>query len=187
MRVRTCTPQFYISGTAGPIGFKFGVWLGTTHPSVLHMSGVGCFCACARAHPYFISQERLGQLRSNFVCGWGPIILQFPICQTWVASARAHVHTPILYFRNGWADCVQTLCLARDPSVTTSPQVVGVVALRVRACIPLVYISGSAGPIVLKFGVWPETHQPLLFHKSLVSLPLRLQRDAQTSRILAER
>ena len=33
----------------------------------------------------------------------------------WSASAREHVHTRLPYRANGCADCVQILCVTRDP------------------------------------------------------------------------
>ena len=55
LRVRTCTPLFQISQTAGRIAFKFCVWLGAQYIRALHKSG---WVASARAHvhsrfPYF--------------------------------------------------------------------------------------------------------------------------------------
>ena len=64
LHVRTCRPRFCISGTAWPIGFNFGVWVGGHELGAEHKS--------------------------------------------WVEySARAHVHTALLYLRNGLTDCVQ--------------------------------------------------------------------------------
>ena len=57
-------------------------------------------------------------------------------CLRWSASARAHVHTPLPYLANGWADCVQTWCVANDPLDERLTQVRCGVHLRVRTCTP---------------------------------------------------
>ena len=68
------------------------------------------------------------------------------------------MHTPFPYLANGWADCVQILCAARDP-LDKSLHVVRVgVYLKVRACTPLFHILQTAGRIMFKFGVWLGTH-----------------------------
>ena len=53
--VRTCRPRFCISGTARPIGFKFGVWVGGHYRSAVRKPWVGCIRTCARAHPFSVS------------------------------------------------------------------------------------------------------------------------------------
>ena len=55
----------------------------------------------------------------------------------WGASARAHVHTPLPYLANGWADCVQILCVNRDPLDNCFAHVWYGVHLHVRTCTPL--------------------------------------------------
>ena len=57
----------------------------------------------------------------------GPIVFKFCVCletsysyyfytsQRWGESASPHVHTRLPYLANGWADCVQILCVTRDP------------------------------------------------------------------------
>ena len=69
LHVRTCTPRFCISQTAQPIVFKFGVWVSSHYLSAFHKSRVGYLCTCARADRASVSQERLGRLCSNLVCG----------------------------------------------------------------------------------------------------------------------
>ena len=76
LRVRTCTSHRCHSETARPIAFKFAVWLGDYSLRGFHMSWVTfhiAACTCARAHPIYISQERLGRLRSNLLCICDPI------------------------------------------------------------------------------------------------------------------
>ena len=72
LHVRTCTPRFCISGTARPIVFKFGVWVGGHYQSAFHKSWMGCIRTCARAHPIF---------HRCLVCYHsvtaGPIVLKF--------------------------------------------------------------------------------------------------------------
>ena len=48
--------------TAGPIGLRLGIQLGTQQ--TIHVCGsfFGCFSTCARAHPASISRERLNRL-----------------------------------------------------------------------------------------------------------------------------
>ena len=49
--------------TAGPIGLRLGIQLGTQQ--TIHVRGLfwGCFSTCARARPASISRERLNRLR----------------------------------------------------------------------------------------------------------------------------
>ena len=70
-------------------------------------------CTCARAHPMSASQKRLDRSRSNLLCGWESIGYEAFTCHGLhftLRSARAHVHTPSLYLRNGFADCAQICC-----------------------------------------------------------------------------
>ena len=70
-------------------------------------------CTCARAHPISVSQKRLDRSRSNLLCGWEPIGYEAFTCHGshfTLRSARAHVHTPYLFLRNGLADCAQLCC-----------------------------------------------------------------------------
>ena len=63
-------------------------------------------CTCARAHRASVSQERLDQLYSNLVIGlWAMNYVLFT-SHGWGISARAYVHTALLYLRNGLTDCV---------------------------------------------------------------------------------
>ena len=55
LHVRMCTPRFCISGTARPIVFKFGVWVGGHYRSAFHNSWVGCIHTCARAPHFSVS------------------------------------------------------------------------------------------------------------------------------------
>ena len=62
LHVRTRTPPFSISGTAGRIVLKFCIWLETYKFGVLQKLSVGYRCMCARAHPYSVSRKRLDGL-----------------------------------------------------------------------------------------------------------------------------
>ena len=120
LHVCTCTPHRCISETARPIAFKFAVWLAAHYWRGFHMPCVTfhiAVCTCARAHPISVSQKRLDRSRSNLLCGWEPIGYEVFTChgsQFTLRSARAHVHSPYLYLRNGLADCAQIL-LCCDP------------------------------------------------------------------------
>ena len=52
LHVRTCSPLFRISETAGRIALKFSMWLETHYLSVLQKLMIG---TCARAHPFSVS------------------------------------------------------------------------------------------------------------------------------------
>ena len=76
----------------------------------------------------------------------------------WGISARAHVHTALLYLRNGLTDCVQIWYVGWRSLSKCFPQVMGGVGISARAHVhPHLRISGSEWPIVLKFDVWLET------------------------------
>ena len=62
-----------------------------------------------------VTPRPLARLRSNLVCVKRPASNYFYISQRWGKSARAHVHTRLPCLANGWADCVQILCVTRDP------------------------------------------------------------------------
>ena len=57
------TRVFRISGTAGRIALKFGVWLETNQLDDLHQSGLGYICTCARTYLFSVSQERQNGFR----------------------------------------------------------------------------------------------------------------------------
>ena len=82
------------------------------------------------------------------------------------SSARAHVHTALLYLRNGLTDCVRIWWVGCGPWTMCFPQVMGGISLHVRTCTPRFCISGMAWPIVFKFGVWVGGYQQGAFHKS---------------------
>ena len=67
--------------------------------------------------------------------------------------ARADVPN-VLYLLNGWTDCAEIWCMVRDELAMRFTPLMGRVHLHVRTCAPLFRISGTAGRIVLKFGVW---------------------------------
>ena len=79
-------------------------------------------CTCARAHPISVYQKRLDQSRSILLCGWEPIRYEVFTCHGshfTLRSARAHVHTPYLYLRNGLGDCAQICCVFVTQSTVT--------------------------------------------------------------------
>ena len=123
LHVITCTPERCISETARSIAFKFAVWLAAHYWRGFHMSCVTfhiAVCTCARAHPISVYQKRLDRSRSNLLCGWEPIGYEVFTCHgshSTLRSARAHVHTPHLYLRNGLADCAQIWCAFVTQSV----------------------------------------------------------------------
>ena len=74
----------------------------------------------------------------------------------------------LLLLGNGWADCVEIWYALGDPLVTAYAVVTGGASLHVRTCTPRFCISGTARPIVFKFGVWVWNHYLSALHKSWV-------------------
>ena len=159
------TPRFCISETPWPIVFKFGMWVGGHYLSAFHKSLVECICTCARSHPLFYKcsacrySVMVGPIALKFGMHLGPI--SYSLCSSHGCgiSARAHVHTALLYIRNGWADWVQFWCVSWGSWTRCLTQVVGGVSLHVRTCRPHFCISGSAWPIGFNFGVWVGGHE----------------------------
>ena len=103
LHVRTCRPRFCISGTAWPIEFNFGVWVGGHELGAYHRSWVGYLCTCARAHRTSVSQKRLDRLCSNLVWGWASLSTCFPpVRGGWGIFARAHVHPHLRVSGSEW-------------------------------------------------------------------------------------
>ena len=75
--------------------------------STSHGLGNGYLCTCACADRASVSQERLGRLSSILVCELGVMNYVLNAIRGLGISARAHVHTALLYIRNGMTDCVQ--------------------------------------------------------------------------------
>ena len=100
-----------------------GFWVITC--SAFHKSWVGYLCTCARADRASVSQERLGRLSSILVCGLGVMNYVLNTNHGWGISARAHVHTALLYLRNGLTDCVQIWYVGWASLSTCFPQVRG--------------------------------------------------------------
>ena len=92
LHVRTCRPRFCISGTAWPIGFSFGVWVGGHELGAKHKSWVEYLCTCARAHRASVSQERFDRLCSNLVCGLEVTKYVLSTSHGW-GGASLHVRT----------------------------------------------------------------------------------------------
>ena len=126
LHVRTCRPRFCISGTARPIEFNFGVWVGGHELGAYHKSWVGYLCTCARAHRTSVSQKRFDRLCSNLVCGLGVTKYVLSTSQGWMehlcTCARAPP-SPCLRIRV--ANCVKIWCVAGDPIVTRFTRVGG--------------------------------------------------------------
>ena len=74
----------------------------------------------------------------------------------------------LLLLGNSWADCVEICYALGDPLVTAYAVVTGGVSLHVRTCAPRFGISGTARPIMIKFGVWVWSYYLSALHKSLV-------------------
>ena len=67
--MRTCTPRFYILGTAEPIVLKFATWVGANWIGGFQKAMGWSLSTCARAHPASISQELVDRLSSNLDYG----------------------------------------------------------------------------------------------------------------------
>ena len=90
-------------------------------------------------------------------------------CGTWrVLPEGMSQMFRVPFLGNGWADCVEIWYALGDPLVTPYVVVTGGVSLHVRTCKPRLCISGTAWPIVFKFGVWGSSHYLSVFHKSWV-------------------
>ena len=87
------------------------IWYAVGDPLVtayaVIMVGVSMHVLTCRGTPHHrasVSRKRIGRLCSNLVCGL-VVINQVPsTSHWWSTSARAHVHTALLYLRNGSAD-----------------------------------------------------------------------------------
>ena len=147
LQVRTCTPRFCISETARPIVFKVGVWVWGHYLSALPKSWMGCIRTCARAQPFshkcfvFYYSVTAGPIVLKLVCNWGSISCSTCSKHGRGTSARVHVHTALLYLRNGLADCIQIWCVGWGSLPKCFPQVMGGVHPHVRTCAPLFCIS----------------------------------------------
>ena len=65
---------------------------------------------------------------------------------------------PFPYLGNDWTDCAEIWFVVRDPLPSRFTKVNGWIQVHVRTWAPLFRISGRAGRIVLKLGVWLEDH-----------------------------
>ena len=74
-------------------------------------------------------------------------------CLWVIFGVLQHVHTPLLYLENGWTDCAEIWHVASGQLVMWLPHVYGGVNMHVRTCTPHFYISGTAEPIALTFGM----------------------------------
>ena len=73
----------------------------------------------------------------------------------------------LLLLGNGSADCVEIWYALEDPLVTAYAVVTGGVSLHARTCTPRFCISGTARPIVFKFGVWVWSHYHKCFTQTM--------------------
>ena len=72
-------------------------------------------------------------------------------------GARADV-PPFPYLGNGWTDCAEIWVVVRDSLAWRFTKVNAGVEVHVRTCAPLFRISGAAGRIALKLGLWLEDY-----------------------------
>ena len=70
-------------------------------------------------------KEQLGRLSSILVCELGVMNYVLNTIHGWGISARAHVHTALLYLRNGLTDCVQIWYVGWRSLSKCFPQVMG--------------------------------------------------------------
>ena len=82
-----------------------------------------------------------------------------------VGGVHLHVRTcaradvpPFPYLGNGWTNCAEIWFVARDPLAWRFTKANDGVQVHVRTCTPLFRISGTAGRIALKLGVWLDDH-----------------------------
>ena len=116
LHMRTCAradvPLLRISGPAGRIALKFGVWVERQIYQAYYKSL--WWGTAARAQPFFVTQKWLDGLR------W--YVIRYPLAKRFYREthqlgvlhnlmvgytctcARAHVRTSFLYHRNDWMD-----------------------------------------------------------------------------------
>ena len=83
---------------------------------------------------------------------------ELPIVASGVCRLRGVTNFPPTFLGNGWADCVDIWYAIGVPLVAVHAIVMGGVSLHVPTCTPCFCISGTAWPIVFKFGVWVGDH-----------------------------
>ena len=96
-------------------------------PLLKRFSHVTCHISHCGLHvrtctPISVSQKRLERSRSNLLRGSEPIGYEAFTCHGshfTLRFARARVHTPYLYLRNGLADCAQICCAIMTQSAVT--------------------------------------------------------------------
>ena len=71
----------------------------------------------------------------------------------------------LLFLGNGWADCVEIWYALGDQLAAGYAAVTDGASLHVRTRTPRFCISGTAWPIVFKFGVWVGGHYLSALHK----------------------
>ena len=90
---------------------------------------------------------------------WFDAHLRFPAKMSrWPWRPTRYVQTALLYLRIGLADWVQFWGVSWGSWTRCLTQVMGGLSLHVRTCRPHFCISGSAWPIVFKFGMWVGGH-----------------------------
>ena len=79
-----------------------------------------------------------------------------------MSGVHLHVRSadvpPFPHLGNGWTDCADIWFVVRDPLAWCFTKVNGEVQVHVRTCAPPFRISGTAGRVGLKLGVWLEDH-----------------------------
>ena len=127
---------------------------------------MGCCRTCARAHPFYVSLKLPVRFCSNLVCGRASYSRLLRAPQILSVAARAHVHTLFSYLRNYWSDWTETLYVGRYHTAVAEALLKFGVPLHVRTCTPLLRISETTGPILLKFGMWPGFIQQIVTRPS---------------------
>ena len=74
--------------------------------------------------------------------------------RTW---ERADV-SPFPYLVDGWTNCAEIWYMVDDPLARRFTEADDGIQLHVRTCAPFFRISRTGERIVLKFGMWLETH-----------------------------
>ena len=71
--------------------------------------------------------------------------------------ARAHLRTPLSHLGNGWTDFAEIWCIA---------QALAGICLNEATFVTPFHISGAAGEVLLKFGLWIGPHHSYVFYTS---------------------
>ena len=122
---------------------------------------MGYLCTCARADRASVSQERLGRLGSNLVCGLGVTKYLLSTSHGW-GGASLHVRTctppPSPYVRIRLTNLAKIWCVARDPIVKRFTKVGGGVTAHSHVRVQFRYL-GNHSALTLK----PHQKQTYIF------------------------